>query len=268
MAEISVNMENEKIQPSFPGRECVCSRLCELADEDYRVFHSRLCPGTEGILGVRTPVLRQYARELIREYGQQAACSMYTLQPAADSPESGKVPYYYEEKLLTGLLLGMWKTPDSRALEQKLVQFLPLIDNWAVCDMTCSGLKYIGKHRDYFYPLLQSWLKSAETYTVRFSVVLLMDYYAEERYLSELLALYEQIQHDDYYVRMAVAWAYSVLLVKFYEPVFKFLKNCSLDQMTFQKTIQKACESRRISEAQKKELRLLKKNRGEEMQKA
>lgn len=255
-------MEKRDSLSPFPGRECICSRLHELADEEYRVFHSRLCPGTEGILGVRTPVLRQYARELLLEYGQQAAFSMYTLQPAPEGQvrlDTGD--YYYEEKLLTGLLLGLWKAPAPRELEQKLVRFLPFIDNWAVCDMTCSGLKYIGKHREYFYPLLKSWLKSEETYTVRFGIVLLMDYYAEEMYLQELLSLYEQIYHEDYYVKMAAAWAYSVLLVKFYQPVFDFLKNCSLDPLTFRKTIRKACESRRISEEHKRELRLLKKKR-------
>ncbi|MDD7389630.1 MAG: DNA alkylation repair protein [Lachnospiraceae bacterium] len=256
-------MENCESKILFPDREHVCSRLYELADEEYRVFHSRLCPGTEGILGVRTPVLRKYAGELIGAYGPQAACNMYTLQFSADGRENQAAEYYYEEKLLTGLLLGLWKVPDPQALEQKLEQFLPLIDNWAVCDMTCSGLKYIGKHQEYFYPLLKSWLQNGETYTVRFGVVLLMDYYAEERYLSELLSLYEQIHHGDYYVKMAVAWAYSVLLVKFYEPVFAFLKTCSLDPATFGKTIQKACESRRISAEQKKELRLLKKSREE-----
>lgn len=263
----TINMENNDPGVSFPDREQVCDRLHELADEEYRSFHSRLCPGTEGILGIRTPVLRQYAMELIREYGHQAVCSMYTLRQQDQEEHEvsertgGKRSFYYEEKMLTGMLLGLWNPPDPRALAQKLEQFLPLIDNWAVCDTTCSGLKYIRKHRDYFYPMLRSWLESRETYTVRFGVVLLMDYYAEEAYLSELLSLYEQIHHDNYYVKMAVAWAYSVLLAKFYDPVFDFLKTCSLDPVTFQKTIQKACESRRISAEKKKALRQLKETR-------
>lgn len=237
-------------------RDVVCKHLQELADENYRVFHSRLCPGTEGILGVRTPVLRNYAREIVKKFGQQMITpDLYFLQP-----DMGQV-LYYEEKMLMGMLLGLWKAPSPEALEQMLEKFLPLVDNWAVCDVTCGGLKYIGKHKEYFYPVLKKYLKSSDTYTVRFGVVLLMDYYIEETYLEELCRLYEQIHQEDYYVKMAVAWAYSVLLVKYYEPVFVFLKECRLDRFTFQKTVQKACESRRISAEQKEMLRNLKKER-------
>lgn len=239
----------------LPGRDVVCRRLRELADEEYRQFHSRLCPGTERILGVRTPKLRTYAREIIKEYGQQVVSrDFYTLQ--ADYED-----LYYEEKVLTGMLLGLWKAPSLQEMERMLRLFLPLIDNWAVCDITCGGLKYIGKHREYFYPVLQEYLKSREAYTVRFGVVLLMNYYMDEAYVKELFLLYEQIHHEDYYVKMAVAWAYSMLLIKFYPSAYEFLKDCSLDRMTFQKTIQKACESRRITDVQRQELRELKKIR-------
>lgn len=44
-------------------------RLFELADEKYREFHSRLCPGTDNIIGVRVPVLRNYAKELAKRTG-------------------------------------------------------------------------------------------------------------------------------------------------------------------------------------------------------
>ena len=90
---------------------------------------------------------------------------------------------------------------------------------------------------------------------------MLMNYYIEESRLEELYQLYEQIHHEDYYVKMAVAWAYSILLVKFFEPTFAYLSQCSLDTFTFQKTIQKACESRRINENQRIRLRELKKER-------
>lgn len=250
----TANAGNRENCGDCPGRELICSRLHELADEEYRRFHTRLCPGTEGILGVRTPVLRKFARELIKEYGQQVILHLYTFRPDL-LPE-----LYYEEKMLTGMLLGLWKAPEPQAMEQMLEKFLPLMDNWAVCDVTCGGLKYIGKQKDYFYPVIQEYLKSSDAYTVRFGIVLLMDYYVQESYLPELFRLYEQIHHEDYYVKMAVAWAYSVLLAKFYEPSLAFLKNCSLDAFTFQKTIQKACESRRIGEGQKQELRELKKD--------
>ena len=47
--------------------ESVRKMLIDLADEDYRAFHSKLVPGTENILGVRVPELRKLARKLVKE---------------------------------------------------------------------------------------------------------------------------------------------------------------------------------------------------------
>ena len=49
-------------------KQDIKKRIYELADEKYKDFHSRLCPGTTNIVGVRTPVLRNYAKELNRKY--------------------------------------------------------------------------------------------------------------------------------------------------------------------------------------------------------
>lgn len=247
-------MENGRIEGEKLSRSEVCERLYQLADKSYQEFHSRLCPGTEGILGIRIPILRNYAKEIVKQYGQQVISEdIYFLRPDVEKQ------LYYEEKVLMGMLMGLWKVPSPKALEQMMKRFLPLIDNWAVCDITCGGLKYMGKHKEYFYPVLKEYISSSETYTIRFGVVLLMNYYIDEIHLEELCQLYEQIYHEDYYVKMAVAWAYSVLLVKYFEPVSAFLKECHLDPFTFRKTIQKACESRRISTEQKEMLRNLKK---------
>ena len=41
--------------------------LQELADEKYKNFHKSLCPGTENILGIRVPILRNYAKKICKE---------------------------------------------------------------------------------------------------------------------------------------------------------------------------------------------------------
>ena len=41
--------------------------LFEIADEKYKEFHSGLCPNTDNILGVRVPILREYAKQLLKE---------------------------------------------------------------------------------------------------------------------------------------------------------------------------------------------------------
>ena len=68
-------------------------KLLELADENYKEFHSGLCPGTENIIGVRVPVLRNYAKELAKQQ------KIEKLLPQIDDQ-------YYEEIMLQGMLIG------------------------------------------------------------------------------------------------------------------------------------------------------------------
>ena len=44
-------------------------RLFELQDKDYALFHSRLVPNIDSklIIGVGVPVLRKFAKELVKE---------------------------------------------------------------------------------------------------------------------------------------------------------------------------------------------------------
>ncbi len=49
-------------------KDKIKKELLSKSDEKYREFHSGLCPGTEGIIGVRIPILRKYAKDLAKEY--------------------------------------------------------------------------------------------------------------------------------------------------------------------------------------------------------
>ena len=42
-------------------------KLEELSDKKYREFHTGLCPNSNEIIGVRVPVLRQLAKEIVKE---------------------------------------------------------------------------------------------------------------------------------------------------------------------------------------------------------
>ncbi len=49
-------------------KEKVKNDLLLLKDEKYKEFHSGLCPGVGNIIGVRIPILRDYAKKLSKEY--------------------------------------------------------------------------------------------------------------------------------------------------------------------------------------------------------
>lgn len=59
-------IKKEKDRESRSAAEQIQKRLFELSDETYRAFHCRLIPtvAPETVIGVRTPVLRSFAKEL------------------------------------------------------------------------------------------------------------------------------------------------------------------------------------------------------------
>lgn len=227
-------------------KEEIKEKLKELADEKYRQFHSKLCPGTENILGIRIPVLRNYAKELVKQYPVKEL-----LEKIGNE--------YYEEVMLQGMVIGLAKE-DLNTILIWIEQFIPKIDNWAVCDTFCAGLKITKKYPSQMWEFIQKYLKSQKEFEIRFAVVMMLDYYITAEYIEKDIALLNQIKSDKYYVQMAVAWALSFGFIKFYDKTIAYFKSktCDLDNFTYNKAIQKALESYRITPEQKDILRKMK----------
>ena len=107
------------------------------------------------------------------------------------------------------------------------------------------------------WEFLLECLKSDRTYTVRFAVVMMLQYYVNEKYLKQVLARMEEVETEEYYVRMAVAWAVSVCYVKAPEEVLGWLAQRRLDEETWKKALQKILESRRLPAGEKERIRKL-----------
>lgn len=219
------------------------TELESLADESYRVFISRLLPGAENILGVRTPVLWKLARRLAKEEG-----AAYLLRASDDT---------YEEVLLQGMVICLLKEELETALT-RLPAYMAKIDNWAECDVICSGFKKIRKNQDTGLSFLKPYLKSGKEFEVRFAVVLLLDYYIEEKYIGETLRLLAEVSHPGYYAKMAVAWALSICYVHYPEETLACLTEGDFDDFTYNKALQKMTESYRVDKETKAYLRSLK----------
>ncbi|MCI8410908.1 MAG: DNA alkylation repair protein [Clostridia bacterium] len=227
-------------------KEEIKSKLMDLSDKKYKEFHSGLCPGTDNIIGIRVPVLRNYAKELIKEN---------TLKELLENIDNE----YYEEIMLQGMLIGLDKKQDINIIFDYIKEFVPKIDNWAVCDTFCAGLKITKKYKKEMWDFIQSYLKSDKEFEIRFAVVMILNYYIDEEYIEKDLQIFDNIKNQEYYVQMAVAWAISVCLIKFYDKTLKYLDICNLDKFTYNKSLQKAIESYRITAEQKDYLRTLKK---------
>ena len=227
-------------------KQKIKKELEQLADEKYREFQKGLCPGTENILGVRVPVLRDYAKKLSKEY------EIRELLNHIDNE-------YYEEIMLQGMLIGLEKDKEIQNILTDIERFVPKIDNWGVCDVFCAGLKITKKHVKEMWEFLQKYVTSDKEFEIRFGVVMILDYYITEEYLEKNFAIFDHINSDKYYVQMAVAWAISICLIKFYDKTIEYLKHAKIDKFTYNKALQKAIESYRISDEQKAELRKMKK---------
>lgn len=218
--------------------------LC-LADDDYKQFTCNLIPhiASSKILGIRVPLLRKLAKQLCREYPEKVT------EFFDDLPHS-----YYDENNLHGLLLSEQK--DFQKTIALLDQFLPVIDNWATCDMIRPGI--FKKHRSELLEHIQHWMYADHEYTIRFGIEMLMIHFLDADFEAEFLTWVVAVKNEAYYVKMMIAWFFASALTKQYAHTLPFIEQGRLDTWTHNMTIQKARESRRISEKTKDYLQSLK----------
>lgn len=222
------------------------AELVRLAEPEYAVFSRRLLPGTENVLGVRLPLLRRLARRIAK--GDWAAY----LDTAGDGS--------FEEVMLQGMVIGAICAPPQEVLA-RTAAFVPKIDNWSVCDSFCSGLKLARTHPEPVWEFLQPYFEDPRPFAVRFAVVMLLFYYIDAQHLPRVLALLEEVHSDEYYVKMAVAWAASMCYAAFPDETLPWLQAARLDEFTYRRTIRKICESHQVNAEQKSHLRALERRR-------
>lgn len=250
-----------------PGTEMQTEIQRELfrnQDEKYRYFQAKLLPTVDSrtVIGVRTPPLRAFARRLYKEQDRDEDKESDFSDFLHDLPHK-----YFDENQLHAFLIAEIKDFDLCMAEVN--RFLPFVDNWATCDQMSP--KVFGKHKEELLTQIKIWLLPEQAYTdkaytVRFAVGMLMRHFLDEDFdvnypklvLQINLERYPEDCPEGYYVKMMVAWYFATALARQYQAVLPFLENGSLEKWTHNKAIQKACESYRISDEQKKYLRTLK----------
>lgn len=236
-------------------------QILALAEPSYQQFSSRLLPGTEHIVGVRLPLLRKLAKQIVKKQDWQKyleqTLKTNICEEYSESREKA-IPFdeeeLFEEVMLQGFLIGY----APLTLEERfayLDKFIPKIDNWSVCDSVCATMKFTLEHREETWKFLQKHVKSDSEYGIRFAVVMYINYYINEEYFDRVLKELGKICHSAYYVKMAVAWAVSMCYVLDAKKTENFLQVCALDDFTYNKAIQKIIESRQISKEEKEKLK-------------
>lgn len=220
--------------------------LQNLVDDEYAKFNKKLCPDTKKeMLGIRVPLLRKLAQNIVKEYDWKAF-----LNQADDN--------CFEEVLLQGLVIGYAKMEIDEKLDY-IQWFVPKIDSWSISDTFCPTLKIKSEDLRKVWDFILTYFESSKEFDVRFAVIMMLDYYLTDEYVDNVLEKLDQVSHEGYYVKMAVAWCLAEIGIKFNEKAMNYLKSDNhLDTFTFNKALQKMRESYRIDSKQKEILKQMK----------
>ncbi len=202
------------------------NELNAMAEADYRDFSKKLIPEASlPLLGVRLPALRAAAAEIVkRGRGDEflRECDFSSMEMC----------------FLYAYVLGK-----TRADINALIKYF---------DKQCR------RYPEQVWDRLTDYLASGRTYYMRIAVVTMMSHYLNDEYIDRVFAALRSAHNDDYYYKMAAAWCTATAMAKYRDKTYRFLEDCGFDDWTYNKSIQKMLESRRISDEDKKILRAMK----------
>lgn len=217
--------------------------LFKNADTKYAEFQHKIVPNIapETIIGVRTPILRKIAKEIFKAKDHKSFLNNLPHQ-------------YFDENQLHIFIVSEIK--DFEECLAEVEKFLPFINNWATCDQLSP--KIFKKHHDKLMTYIDKWLQSKYPYTIRFAIGMLMEHFLDADFDAKYLEKVANVESDEYYVKMMMAWYFATALTKQWDDTVKIIESKKLDNWVHNKTIQKACESYCITKDQKEYLKTLK----------
>ncbi len=219
-------------------------KLKVCSDEKYKAFNQKLILNSKyEILGVRIPELRRIAKEIYKTTNYKEFIEI-------DNEK------YMEEVLIKGFVIGHIKSQEET--DNYIKSFIYKIDNWCICDTFCNSLKIVNKNKEKYFNFFTKEIDISINYGIRTSLVVLNSFYVENKYIHRILNYVDSINNDYYYVSMGIAWLLSTCYIKCRKETEEYLKNNTLSDFTYNKTIQKIIESNRVDIKTKNILRQMK----------
>ena len=227
----------------------ICERF--LREEKYRQGHIRIINALPGrrILGMHLPEMKQVAKEFSRQ-----ADVLEILHAFEQEHQADRFGLTYEETLVWGLTINALKCTSDERLDL-LKKYIPVLDNWAVCDSFCCNAKWALKMpAGGLWTFLLPYFQSKWEFEVRFAIVMSMCYLMKEEWLSTVFHQLEVLDlstiHSEYtnlpspyYVRMGMAWLLATALAKFPNQTRSFVNASSLTEDVKRLYARKARES-------------------------
>ncbi|MDE6661339.1 MAG: DNA alkylation repair protein [Anaeroplasmataceae bacterium] len=218
-------------------------RLNELATPKTQSFSYKLIPNSLPILGCKFPDLRKLAKEICKKD--------YKLFLEEYDRSS------FELQLLYAYVIALAKM----SIEERIVylrDFVPTIQDWAVCDGLISSLKCTKQYPKEMLSFILEYQNSKAEYEVRFLAEMLMAYYLTEEYVEQAVQIIYTLDITLYYAKMGVAWFIATIMVNYKEYAIDLLKNID-DPVVIKMAIRKIRDSYRISDEIKEEVLFYKK---------
>ena len=210
-------------------------------NESYAAFNKRIVNTKMSVIGVRVPDLRRLARELAPDMSAADISKLLTAQNKS-----------FDYVLLCGLLITHARLDDQTAINLTK-QYLPCVDSWAHIDI------FVEKKRRFagelWWDFALECLQSEAEFTVRYGVISLMTNFLDKAHIDQVFAALQNVRHDGYYVKMALAWLYATAAVHFFELTLAELENGHIDAWTRNKAYQKMRESRRFTPEEQRIIR-------------
>lgn len=225
------------------------ARLEAQRDEKYADFNAGVVPGVESTaIGVRVPILRSIAREIVRADGWR------------DFLDATREHPLYELRMLHAMVLGGAKCEIAEKIALTDA-FLPHVDNWSVCDTLCSSFKPKRGEHDALFAFVCACAESDIEFRKRFGYVMMMSHFHDAPYIGRVMETYRRFRHEGYYARMGAAWGLATLWLYARAEALAILEENLWDDFTHSKAIQKLRESYRVSDADKALVQTLKRRK-------
>lgn len=207
----------------------------EYSNEAKARFDEGLINTCHEIKGIKTKDIEIFAKELVEK-----------------GVEFNKLPLTcHDEIMLAGMVIGYSKKKPSDKIKD-IEKLLPYIDNWATCDMILPRLKGLENQKEFFINLLHS----NRPFYIRFGIVWLLKHALKKDIRGTVNLINENVKNTNNYVEMALAWCYSEAIIYDYDYMIDFVQK--LERYVVRNhSLQRACESFRISDERKKEIKAL-----------
>lgn len=219
--------------------------LLSIGETSYALFSSHLTETKYQFIGIRIPQLRMIAKEIGTD-NINAFIKCNTNR-------------YIEEVIIEGLVIAELK--DEKTFDYLFNDYIYKIDNWEINDVFCNSLKIMEKNPNKYFKICTKLATNKAEFITRVGLIAILSHFVTDDNLKDIYKILDEQENTDYYASMGAAWLLCECLVKYYAKTINYLKVSKLNDWTFNKGIQKARESYRLTKEQKEYLKQLKRSK-------